>query len=133
MSGELVRREEGAVNPDLPTGEVELVAAELEQLADAETPPFQIDEDDPVGEELRLRYRYLDLRKERMRDQMILRHEVVREIRDSALGRGLPRDRDADHDALDPRGRARLPACRAGWCAARGTRCRSRRSSSSSC
>jgi aspartyl-tRNA synthetase len=82
VSGELVRRDEGAVNPDLPTGEVEVVAAELEQLADAETPPFQIDEDDPVGEELRLRYRYLDLRKERMRDQIILRHEVVKEIRD---------------------------------------------------
>ena len=82
VCGELVRRDEGAVNPDLPTGEVELVAAQLEQLADAETPPFQIDEDDPVGEELRLRYRYLDLRKERMRDKMILRHEVVKEIRD---------------------------------------------------
>ena len=82
VSGELVRRDEGAVNPDLPTGEVEVVAAELEQLADAETPPFQIDEDDPVGEELRLRYRYLDLRKERMRDQIILRHDVVKEIRD---------------------------------------------------
>jgi aspartyl-tRNA synthetase len=83
-----VRREEGAVNPDLPTGEVELVAAELEQLADAETPPFQIDEDDPVGEELRLRYRYLDLRKERMRDQMILRHDVVKEIRDFLADEG---------------------------------------------
>ena len=82
VSGELVRRDAGAVNPELPTGEVELVAAELEQLADAETPPFQIDEDDPVGEELRLRYRYLDLRKERMRDQIILRHDVVKEIRD---------------------------------------------------
>ena len=58
------------MNPELPTGEVELVAAELELLADAETPPFQIDEDDPVGEELRLRYRYLDLRKERMRDNL---------------------------------------------------------------
>ena len=44
---------------------------ELEQLADAETPPFQIDEDDPVGEELRLRYRYLDLRREAMRDAII--------------------------------------------------------------
>jgi aspartyl-tRNA synthetase len=82
VSGELVRRDEGAVNPDLPTGEVEVVAAELEQLADAETPPFQIDEDDPVGEELRLRYRYLDLRKARMRDQIVLRHDVVKEIRD---------------------------------------------------
>ena len=88
MSGELVRRDEGAVNPDLPTGEVEVVAAELEQLADAETPPFQIDEDDPVGEELRLRYRYLDLRKERMRDQMILRHQVIREIRDQLSDEG---------------------------------------------
>jgi aspartyl-tRNA synthetase len=88
VSGELVRRDEGAVNPDLPTGEVELVAAELEQLADAETPPFQIDEDDPVGEELRLRYRYLDLRKERMRDQMILRHEVIREIRNQLSDEG---------------------------------------------
>jgi aspartyl-tRNA synthetase len=82
VSGELVRRDEGAVNPDLPTGEVELVAAEMEQLADSETPPFQIDEDDPVGEELRLRYRYLDLRKERMRDNVTLRHAVVRQIRD---------------------------------------------------
>jgi aspartyl-tRNA synthetase len=82
VSGELVRRDESAVNPDLPTGEVELVAAEFEQLADARTPPFQIDEDDPVGEELRLRYRYLDLRKERMRDNLLLRHAVVKEIRD---------------------------------------------------
>jgi aspartyl-tRNA synthetase len=82
VSGELVRRDESAINPELPTGEVEVVAAELEQLADAETPPFQIDEDDPVSEELRLRYRYLDLRKERMRDNVILRHTVVKEIRD---------------------------------------------------
>ncbi len=82
VSGELVRRDEGAINPELPTGDVEVVAAELEQLADAETPPFQIDEDDPVGEELRLRYRYLDLRKDRMRDNIELRHRVVKEIRD---------------------------------------------------
>ena len=88
VSGELVRRDEDAVNPDLPTGEVEVVAAELEQLADAETPPFQIDEDDPVGEELRLRYRYLDLRKERMRDNMILRHDMVKAIRDFLADEG---------------------------------------------
>jgi aspartyl-tRNA synthetase len=88
VSGELVRRDEGAVNPELPTGEVELVAGELEQLADSETPPFQIDEDDPIGEELRLRYRYLDLRKERMRDNVILRHAVVKEIRDFLADEG---------------------------------------------
>jgi len=88
VSGELVRREASAVNPELPTGEVELVAAELEQLADARTPPFQVDEDDPVGEELRLRYRYLDLRKERMRDNVLLRHAVVKEIRDFLCDEG---------------------------------------------
>jgi aspartyl-tRNA synthetase len=81
-TGELVAREEGTVNPNLPTGEVELAVSEFQLLADAETPPFQIDEDEPVGEELRLRYRYLDLRKDRMRDTMVLRHDVVKAIRD---------------------------------------------------
>jgi aspartyl-tRNA synthetase len=81
-TGELLAREENTINPNLPTGEVELAVSEFELLADAETPPFQIDEDEPVGEELRLRYRYLDLRKERMRDTIVLRHEVVKTIRD---------------------------------------------------
>jgi aspartyl-tRNA synthetase len=87
--GLLVARDPGAVNPELPTGEVELVVSELEQLADAQTPPFQIDEDDPVSEELRLRYRYLDLRKEAMRDQITLRHAVVKEIRDHLCDEGF--------------------------------------------
>jgi aspartyl-tRNA synthetase len=88
-TGELLRREEGTVNPNLPTGEVELAVSGFELLADAETPPFQIDEDEPVGEELRLRYRYLDLRKPRMRDTMILRHEVVKTIRDHLSDQGF--------------------------------------------
>jgi aspartyl-tRNA synthetase len=88
-TGELVRREEGTINPNLPTGEVELTVEEFELLADSETPPFQIDEDEPVGEELRLRYRYLDLRKDRMRDTLVLRHDVVRAIRDHLTGEGF--------------------------------------------
>jgi aspartyl-tRNA synthetase len=88
-TGELVRREEANVNPALPTGEVELAVSEFELLADAETPPFQVDEDEPVGEELRLRYRYLDLRKERMRDTMVLRHDVVKTIRDHLSEQGF--------------------------------------------
>jgi aspartyl-tRNA synthetase len=88
-TGELLRREEGTVNPNLPTGEVELAVSEFELLADAETPPFQIDEDEPVGEELRLRYRYLDLRKAPMRDTMILRHQVVKTIRDHLSDQGF--------------------------------------------
>jgi aspartyl-tRNA synthetase len=81
-TGDLVAREDGTVNPNLPTGEVELAVTEFELLADAETPPFQIDEDEPVGEELRLRYRYLDLRKQAMQETMVLRHDVVKTIRD---------------------------------------------------
>src|SRR3954470_8048547 len=81
-TGALVAREAETVNADLPTGEVELGVDSFELLADAETPPFQIDEDEPVGEELRLRYRYLDLRKRPMLDAMVLRHDVVKTIRD---------------------------------------------------
>jgi aspartyl-tRNA synthetase len=88
-TGELLRREEGTVNPNLPTGEIELAVSDFELLADAETPPFQIDEDEPVGEELRLRYRYLDLRKDRMRDTMVLRHDVVKAIRDHLSEEGF--------------------------------------------
>jgi len=88
-TGGLLRREEGTVNPNLPTGEVELAVSEFELLADSQTPPFQIDEDEPVGEELRLRYRYLDLRKERMLDTMVLRHDVVKTIRDHLSDHGF--------------------------------------------
>jgi aspartyl-tRNA synthetase len=75
--GRVVRREEGTVNPQLPTGEVELTVDELEPLAEAETPPFEIDSDQQVDELLRLRYRYLDLRRDRMRSNIELRHDVV--------------------------------------------------------
>ena len=79
--GRIVRREEGTINPQLPTGEIELAVEELEVLADAETPPFEIDRTRPVDEKLRLRYRYLDLRRERMRDSIELRHDVIDAIR----------------------------------------------------
>ena len=80
--GRLVRREEGTVNPQLPTGEVELAVDQLEQLADAETPPFEVDSDKQVDELLRLRYRYLDLRRDRMRSTIELRHDVIVAIRE---------------------------------------------------
>ena len=79
--GTLVEREEGAVNPNLATGEVELNVAEVETLAASETPPFAIDDDAPVDEVLRLKHRYLDLRKEGMQRAIQLRHDVVAEIR----------------------------------------------------
>jgi aspartyl-tRNA synthetase len=81
-AGEVVRREEGNVNPNLPTGEIELAVAEMDVLAESDTPPFPIDEEVAVDEMLRLRHRALDLRRERMRDAMVLRHRIIRTMRD---------------------------------------------------
>ena len=80
--GELVKRDERNVNPNLKTGEIELSVNEAEHLAESLTPPFPIDEDGQVDEMIRLRHRMLDLRRENMRDSMILRHTVNRSIRD---------------------------------------------------
>jgi hypothetical protein len=79
--GKVVAREERNVNPNMPTGEVELDVTALDLLADSETPPFPVDEDAPVGEDTRLRYRYIDLRRENMVRNLELRHEVVQAIR----------------------------------------------------
>jgi aspartyl-tRNA synthetase len=80
-TGRIVEREPATVNPDLPTGAVELEVSSFDLLADAETPPFQVDDDDKVGEELRLRYRYLDLRRAGMAEAIRLRHDVTAAIR----------------------------------------------------
>ena len=80
--GEVVEREEGNKNPNIPTGDIEVRVTAMEVLADAETPPFPVDEEIPVDETLRLKYRYIDLRRESMRDAMVLRHDVVKTMRD---------------------------------------------------
>jgi aspartyl-tRNA synthetase len=80
-AGKVVAREPQNVNPNLPTGEVELDVADFELLADSETPPFPVDDDSPVGEDIRLRYRYIDLRRENMVRNLVLRHEVVQAMR----------------------------------------------------
>jgi aspartyl-tRNA synthetase len=81
-AGEVVRREEGNVNPRLPTGEIEIAVASAQTLAESETPPFPVDEETPVDELLRLRHRVVDLRRESMRDALVLRHTITRAIRD---------------------------------------------------
>ena len=82
VEGEVVRRPEGNENPDLPTGAIEVEATGLEILNASETPPFEIERDRPVDETLRLKYRYLDLRREKVRERILLRHRVVKNIRD---------------------------------------------------
>jgi aspartyl-tRNA synthetase len=89
VEGEVVRRPEGNENRDLPTGTIEVEATGLEILNPSETPPFEIERDRPVDETLRLKYRYLDLRRERMRDKILLRHRVVKHMRDYLDDRGF--------------------------------------------
>jgi aspartyl-tRNA synthetase len=81
VAGELVARSPETVNPNLATGEIELRVREIDKLADSETPPFQVDEEGPVDEVLRLKYRYLDLRRQGMQSALELRHSIVQEMR----------------------------------------------------
>jgi aspartyl-tRNA synthetase len=82
IKGEVMARPEGSENADLPTGQVEIAVSSATVLNESETPPFNVNDDSDVDELLRLQYRYLDLRRANMRDLMILRHKVVKFIRD---------------------------------------------------
>jgi aspartyl-tRNA synthetase len=81
-AGTVTRRDAGNVNPNLATGEIEIAVAELEVLSDADTPPFPLDEDVAVDENLRLRHRALDLRRAPMQEALELRHRVVTAMRE---------------------------------------------------
>jgi aspartyl-tRNA synthetase len=79
--GTVERRSDDTINPKLGTGEVEVLARELRVLNEARRPPFSIADDGPVTEEMRLRYRYLDLRRSRVQQNLLLRHRVMVAIR----------------------------------------------------
>jgi aspartyl-tRNA synthetase len=89
VTGKLRRRGPGLANPNMPTGEVELVAHELLLLNDAKTPPFSPAEDAPVNEEVRLKYRYIDLRRPELQRNFELRHMITRAIREYLSGNGF--------------------------------------------
>ena len=80
-TGTVARREPANVNPELPTGEVELEVAGFQLLGDADTPPFPIDEEGPVDELTRLRHRALDLRRAHPRDRLLLRDRLAQTMR----------------------------------------------------
>ncbi len=89
VEGEVTRRPPESLNPNMPTGLVEVIAQEAEVLNSSPTPPFYINEDSEVDESLRLKYRYLDLRKPRMQENLILRHRLIKFIRDFLDQRGF--------------------------------------------
>lgn len=82
VTGKVVPRPEGMKNPDMKTGEIEIEASEIVILSVSETPPFLIEDDPDASEELKLTYRYLDLRRKPMQDNIILRHRFVKAVRD---------------------------------------------------
>jgi aspartyl-tRNA synthetase len=88
-SGEVVRRSEETINRDLPTGEIEIRVTDVDVLAEAGTPPFPLEEETEVDEALRLRHRYLDLRREPMQRALALRHDVNLAIRESLSADGF--------------------------------------------
>lgn len=81
VTGIVRERPEDAVNPKMPTGEVEVLATEVEILSESDTPPIYINIDDDSSEELKLKYRYLNLRKPKMQRNIIFRHKVVQAVR----------------------------------------------------
>ncbi|CAI8028236.1 Aspartate--tRNA(Asp/Asn) ligase, partial [Geodia barretti] len=89
VTGTVRLRPEGSENPALPTGEVEVMVEGLTVLNPSLTPPFYITDDVDADESLRLRYRYLDLRRPKMQDNLRLRHQTVKYIRDYLDGHGF--------------------------------------------
>jgi aspartyl-tRNA synthetase len=89
VQGTVRLRPEGLANPNMPTGEVEVLAKKVKILNQAKTTPIMISKEEDENEEIRLRYRYLDLRRERMRQNLILRHNVVKFIRDYLDSQGF--------------------------------------------
>jgi len=89
VRGTVRQRPEGTKNPKLPTGDVEIAATEIEVLNESKTPPFYVNEETEVDENLRWKYRYVDLRRERSREIIRLRHEVTNFIRNFFVERGF--------------------------------------------
>ena len=81
VKGKLVARDAAAVNKKMPTGEVEIIAEDIRILSKAETTPFEIDDTKEVGDQIRLKYRYLDLRRPSMHEPIVLRSKIMQIIR----------------------------------------------------
>lgn len=89
IKGVVTKRPEGTANPNLPTGKVEVVVEELRILNECKPLPFSMDEGEVVDEAVRLRYRFLDLRRPELQQKFIIRHQVLQEVRAYLSGQGF--------------------------------------------
>ncbi len=89
VRGVLSRRTTETINPDIPTGEVELMVSEVKLLSASRVPPFSLEDETDANENTRLKYRYLDLRRPQSMQHLILRHRMVKKIRDYLDGLGF--------------------------------------------
>ncbi len=89
VHGKVALRPPGTANPQLATGEIEVIPDEIVLLNKAKTPPLLINTNDPIDEEMKMRYRYLYLRRPSVQDKIILRHRIVKFIRDYLDARGF--------------------------------------------
>lgn len=89
VKGKVGRRPEGTLNEKLPTGEVEIMVDELKILNNSQTPPFMIDDFNNANEDIRLKYRYLDLRRRKLQENIMTRHNIVRLMREYLYANGF--------------------------------------------
>ena len=89
LTGRVRARTESTVNPTMATGQIEVLGKQLEILNASATPPFQLDEHTRVGEEVRLQYRYMDLRRQEMQERLILRSRITSAVRNFLDGEGF--------------------------------------------
>src|SRR6056297_3423607 len=89
VTGRVRARSEGTINPAMATGTIEVLGKALEILNSAETPPFQLDEHTAVGEEVRLRFRYMDLRRPEMQSRLVMRSRITAAVRRFLEGEGF--------------------------------------------
>ena len=87
VKGEVIER--SSKNPKIPTGEIEILVEELNILNEAELPPFTIEDDTDGGEELRMKYRYLDIRRNPVKDKLIFRHQMAQKVRNYLSNEGF--------------------------------------------
>lgn len=87
VSGAVIER--SSKNPKIPTGDIEILVEELTILNEAELPPFTIEDETDGGEELRMKYRYLDIRRNPVKDKLIFRHQMAQKVRNYLSGEGF--------------------------------------------